>query len=71
MTAGHLAAQVAANAKTTGDTSVRSLVAYQERVQQALGRRLGRNYSLRARFPPDKRASRKFVRLFAVAAGGK
>jgi digeranylgeranylglycerophospholipid reductase len=71
MTAGRLSAQVAANAKEAGDTSARSLVAYQEWVEQALGRRLGRNYSLRARFPPDKRASRKFVRLFAVAAGGK
>lgn len=71
MIAGRLAAQVAAKAKAAGDTSTGSLVAYQELVEQALGRRLARNYNLRARFPPDGRASRRFVRLFAVAAGGK
>jgi len=71
MIAGRLAAQVAAKAKTAGDTSAGGLVAYQELVEQALGRRLARNYSLRARFPPGGRASRRFVRLFAVAAGGK
>jgi digeranylgeranylglycerophospholipid reductase len=71
MTAGRLAAQVAAEATAAGDTSARGLAAYQERVEQDLGRRLARSYRLRERFPPERRASRKFVRLFAVAAGGK
>jgi digeranylgeranylglycerophospholipid reductase len=70
MTAGRLAAQVAAGALEADDTSARRLAAYQEQVEQAMGRRLMRNYRLRERFPPDQRASRNFVRLFAVAAGG-
>jgi digeranylgeranylglycerophospholipid reductase len=71
MVAGRLAAQVAAEALAADDTSVRGLAAYQERIERAMGRRLARNYRLRQRFPPGQRANRNFVRLFAVAAGGK
>jgi flavin-dependent dehydrogenase len=71
MTAGRLAARIAAEALAAGDTSARRLVAYQGQATQSIGRRLARNYRLRERFPPDRRASRDFVRLFAVAAGGK
>jgi digeranylgeranylglycerophospholipid reductase len=71
MVAGRLAAQVAANALATGNTSARSLAVYQAQAEQILGRQLIRNYRLRRRFPPGQRATRQFLRLFAVAAGGK
>jgi len=71
MAAGRLAAQVAAEALAAGEPSARRLAAYQEQATQLIGRRLARNYRLRERFPPDRRASHDFVRLFAVAAGGK
>jgi digeranylgeranylglycerophospholipid reductase len=71
MSAGRLAGRAAAHALAAGDLSARGLAAYQEQVEQALGRPLARNYRLRDRFPPARRASRDFVRLFAVAAGGK
>jgi digeranylgeranylglycerophospholipid reductase len=71
MTAGRLAAQVAAEALAAGDTSAHGLAAYQEQAARTMGRRLARNYRLRERFPPGERASRDFVRLFAVAAGAK
>jgi digeranylgeranylglycerophospholipid reductase len=71
MKAGRLAARTAADALATGDTTSRKLAGYQERAEQSIGRRVARSYRLRERFPPDRRASRNFVRLFAVAAGGK
>jgi digeranylgeranylglycerophospholipid reductase len=71
MVAGRLAAQAAADALALRDTSAKGLEAYQQGAGRVLGRQLARNYRLRQRFPPDKRASRSFVRLFAVAAGGK
>jgi digeranylgeranylglycerophospholipid reductase len=71
MTAGRLAAQVAAESLRAGDISAQGLGAYQEQAERAIGRRLARNYRLRERFLPEQRASRDFVRLFAVAAGGK
>ena len=71
MLAGRLAARVAAEALQMGDTSARGLAPYQGGTQAAFGRNLARNYRLRQRFPPAERASRHFVRLFAVAAGGK
>jgi digeranylgeranylglycerophospholipid reductase len=71
MTAGRLAAQVAVDALAEGDVSVQGLAGYQEQANGLLGRRLARSYRLRQRFPPEQRASRNFVRLFAVAAGGK
>jgi digeranylgeranylglycerophospholipid reductase len=71
MTAGRLAGQVAAEALAVNDPSARGLAAYQDRAEQALGQRLARSYRLRERFPPEQRATRNFVRLFLVAAGGK
>ena len=71
MTAGRLAAQAAADALAVGDVSVQGLAGYQEQANRLLGQRLARSYRLRQRFPPQQRASRNFVRLFAVAAGGK
>ena len=71
MTAGRLAPQVAADALAKGDVSRRELAVYQDEANELLGRRLVRSYRLRQRFPPERRASREFVRLFAVAAGGK
>jgi digeranylgeranylglycerophospholipid reductase len=71
MTAGRMAAQVAADALAEGDVSVQGLAGYQEQANRLLGRRLARSYRLRQRFPPDQRASHNFVRLFAVAVGGK
>jgi digeranylgeranylglycerophospholipid reductase len=71
MTAGRLAAQVAADALAVGDVSVQGLAGYQKQANELLGQRLARSYRLRQRFPPERRASRRFVRLFAVAAGGK
>lgn len=71
MVAGRLAAQVAADALAARDTSAKGLQAYQREAERTVGRQLARNYRLRQRFPPDERASRRFVRLFAVATGGK
>ncbi len=71
MTAGRLAAQVASDALAVGDVTAQGLVGYQEQASRLLGQRLARSYHLRQRFAPEQRASRRFVRLFAVAAGGK
>jgi digeranylgeranylglycerophospholipid reductase len=71
MRAGRLAAEVAAEALDAGDVSAGALVPYAEQAERTMGRRLARNYRLRQRFPPGQRANRRFVRLFAVASGGK
>jgi digeranylgeranylglycerophospholipid reductase len=69
MTAGQYAAEVAARAIEAGDTSAGKLAEYEERWWSTLGRKMARNYRLKERFGPAQRASRDFVRLFAVAAG--
>jgi digeranylgeranylglycerophospholipid reductase len=69
MTAGQYAAEVAAQAIEAGDTSARKLAGYEERWAAGLGRKMARNYRLKERFGPARRASRDFSRLFAVAAG--
>lgn len=71
MTAGRLAARTAAEALASGDTSAAGLAPYQEQAGRIMGKQLARNYRIRQRFPPDQRASRNFVRLFAVATGEK
>jgi len=71
MVAGRLAAQVAADSLTVKDTSAQGLQAYPREAERIIGRQLARSYRLRQRFPPHERASRQFVRLFAVAAAGK
>ncbi|NIO69356.1 MAG: geranylgeranyl reductase family protein [Anaerolineae bacterium] len=69
MTAGQYAAEVAARAIEAGDTSAGKLAEYEERWAATLGRKMARNYRLKERFGPAQRASRDFIRLFAVAAG--
>lgn len=71
MAAGRLAAEVAASAMEAGDTSARGLARYENEFERLTGRNLKRNYRLRERFPPKLRATRRFVGLFALAAGGK
>jgi digeranylgeranylglycerophospholipid reductase len=71
MVSGRLAAQVAAEALDKGDTSAQGLAPYRHKVEAIMGRQLARNYRLRERFPPDRRATRNFLRIFAVATGGK
>jgi len=71
MTAGRLAAEVAAAAIAAGDVSAAALAEYERRWAAGLGRKMARNYRWRERFPPSARACRNFVRLFAVAAAGK
>ena len=70
MTAGQLAATVAVEAITSGDTSATSLQRYEEEWNRTVGRKMQRNYRLRERFPPEQRANKRFVRAFALAAGG-
>jgi digeranylgeranylglycerophospholipid reductase len=70
MASGRFAAEAAADALQAGDLSASALGTYEAKVRRAMGRILVRNYRLRERFPPGQRASRSFVRLFAVAAGG-
>ena len=70
MTAGQLAAAVAVEAIASGDTSARSLQRYEEDWNRAVGRKMQRNYRLRGKFPPEQRANKRFVRAFALAAGG-
>jgi digeranylgeranylglycerophospholipid reductase len=69
MTAGKLAAGVAARAIARGDTSAEALSAYEAAWRDRLGRRMARNYHLKEKYGPGKRASRAFARLFMVAAG--
>lgn len=70
MTAGQLAAQVAAEAIAAEDTSAEVLGCYEEAWRQGTGRKMARNYRLRERFPPGQRADERFVRAFALAVGG-
>lgn len=70
MEAGQLAAQVAVEAIQAGDRSAACLGRYQEVWMQGTGRRLLRNQRVRQRFPPAERAAERFVRAFALAAGG-
>jgi len=71
MTAGRLAGEVVAEAIAAGDVSAERLATYEDRWRKGVGRRMARNYRLKERFRPEERASRAFLRVFAVAAGGK
>jgi len=71
MTAGQLAAQVAAEAIRTGDTSAKALAAYQEEWARGRGRKMARNYRLRRRFDPAREITPDFLRIFILAVGGK
>ncbi len=70
MTAGKLAAAAAVEAIARGDTCAGSLKRYEEQWAQSTGRKNQRNYRLRMRFPPARRADERFVQAFALAAGG-
>ncbi len=70
MSAGRLAAEVAVEAITLGDTSRGFLSRYTERWNSSLGRKMKRNYRLRMKFPPEKRHDERFLRAFALAVGG-
>ena len=71
MAAGQLAAEVAAKAIAAGDVSASALAEYERRWMASLGHRMARHHRLKERFGPHERASRRFVRLFAVAVGGQ
>ena len=71
MAAGKLAAGVAAQAITEGDTSAEALSAYEAGWQAGLGRRMARNYRFKEKYGAAQRVSRAFTRLFMVAAAGK
>jgi digeranylgeranylglycerophospholipid reductase len=71
MTAGRLAAEVAAECIAGDDVSATALSAYEARWHAGWGRRLSRRYRLRERFPPSTRTSREFMRLFAVVVGSQ
>lgn len=64
---GQLAAQVAIEAIATGDTTARFLHRYQEAWHWTLARKMQRNYRPRERFPPDRRADERFMRVLALA----
>ena len=70
MAAGRLAAEVAAAAIAAGDVSAPALAEYERRWAAGLGRKMARHYRWRERFPPEARASRHFLRLFALAVAG-
>jgi len=67
MTAGRLAAKVAAEAIASRNTSASFLSRYEEQWRQSVGPKLQRNYRLRDKFPPAQRADERFVRAFALA----
>ncbi len=70
MTAGKLAATVAVEAITTGDTSAGFLSRYPQQWERSIGHKNLRNYRLRAKFPPEQRTDERFVHAFALAAAG-
>jgi digeranylgeranylglycerophospholipid reductase len=70
MTAGSIAADVAAEAIAAGDTSAARLSAYPARFQATLGRRLERNYRLKEKYGAAARIGDDFLKVFALAATG-
>lgn len=69
MAAGRLAARVVADAINAGTVSRAGLSRYETEWAATIGRRMARNYRLRARFPPQQRVGERFMRLFAVSIG--
>jgi digeranylgeranylglycerophospholipid reductase len=67
MTAGQLAAEAAVTAIAAGDPSARFLRRYADAWQNGVGRKMQRNYRLRARFPPAQRTDERFVQAFMLA----
>jgi digeranylgeranylglycerophospholipid reductase len=70
MVAGRLAAEVAVEAIAAGDVSAARLAGYEARWAAGPGEKMARHTRWRERFPPGMRASRNFLRIFAVAAAG-
>jgi digeranylgeranylglycerophospholipid reductase len=70
MTAGKIAAIAAVEAVAAGDSTAAFLSRYEAAWQQAGGRKNQRNYRLRMKFSPEQRVDERFVRAFALAAGG-
>ena len=70
MSAGRLAARVAAQAIEAGDVSQAFLSRYEQEWAAGAGRRLARNYRLRIAFPPEERTSERFLHVFAMSVGG-
>jgi len=69
MAAGRLAARVAAEAIAAGDVSQAALGRYEQEWATGIGRRMARNYRLRARFPPEQRVGERFMHVFAITIG--
>ncbi len=67
MTAGRLAAETAVAAIAAGDTSAALLGRYAEAWHGTVGRKMQRNYRLRARFAADQRTDERFVQAFMLA----
>jgi digeranylgeranylglycerophospholipid reductase len=70
MTAARIAAQVAVDAISTGDTSASFLRRYEDEWGRSAGRKMRRNYRLRSKFPSERRTEERFVQAFALAVGG-
>jgi len=70
MTAGQLAAQTAILAIEASEPSADFLSSYPQEWERTIGRKLQRNYRLREKFSPVQRTDERFVRAFALAAGG-
>jgi len=68
MTAGRLAAHTAVAAIEAGDTSAAALSGYAQAWHAGAGRKMRRNYRLRASFPPGRRTDERFVQAFMLAA---
>jgi digeranylgeranylglycerophospholipid reductase len=69
MKAARMAARVAAEAIAAGDVAREALRRYEAAWQGSIGRRMERNYRLRARFPAGERSGERFLRVFAMSIG--
>jgi len=67
MAAGQLAAGVAVKAIAANDVSAGFLGRYEAAWRRTVGRKMGRNYRVREKFPPDQRTDERFVRAFTLA----
>ena len=67
MTAGRIAAHVAVDAIAARDVSTGFLSRYADEWRRTRGGKMERNYRLRERFPPPKRADERFIRAFMLA----
>jgi len=68
MIAGRIAAQVACDAITARDVSASFLSRYADTWRKTRGSKMERNYRLREKFPPQRRANERFVHAFMLAA---